>query len=105
CLFVNATPSTALYTLSLHDALPISRPFVIQPCAAFDRAILIPQAQTSGCRQMRAAVVVTGLLRPRALAGETGFALQQQRLRGAEAQFEGEILRRDARAVTAFRAP
>src|SRR5687768_18013025 len=31
CLFFNDPPSTAIYTLSLHDALPICRNFEITP--------------------------------------------------------------------------
>src|SRR5436190_16015729 len=45
--FFNDTPTTEIYTLSLHDALPISTP-LIRPPAAADTSV--SHAATSGSR-------------------------------------------------------
>src|SRR6266446_9459642 len=48
--FFNDTATTEIYTLSLHDALPISRPGVSSPVARSHGAWLVIRGPSSACR-------------------------------------------------------
>src|SRR3712207_7607444 len=58
CFFFNDTATTEIYTLSLHDALPISRPC---PSASFSAG---PEVSSTKRRPRRAAAVAARAWKP-----------------------------------------
>ena len=63
-----------------------ARPFVVEPRLAFD----VPAVQLADDMEVRAAVVVTGLARPMALAAEARVPLQDE-LVGEQGEVEIEV--------------
>src|SRR3712207_6854451 len=66
--FFNDTATTEIYTLSLHDALPISRPQGLDPRNTLTRTGPCAAAQGAGRRVGHAVDGATARLRPRHLA-------------------------------------
>src|SRR5688572_33306820 len=48
--FFNDTPTTEIYTLSLHDALPIYRVGVHMTVPSCSRALILPSCAATNCR-------------------------------------------------------
>src|SRR3712207_6990565 len=61
--FFNDTATTEIYTLSLHDALPICVPGVVPPLAAARQAVARPLAAVQHAQDHRGAIPADGVER------------------------------------------
>src|ERR1700686_4323692 len=77
----------------------LAGPLVIKPCLAADDIVPRRARNAAAHAQVRLAVVVAGRLWRRTLLAVAGDTIEEHRLRGLEAQIQGEILSRDMRLV------
>src|SRR6266508_527978 len=92
--FFNDTPTTDIYTLSLHDALPISGP---QPAAAFRRRLSPRRARTVGGHRkgdQHSGVRGRWDRRPDRAVPRGAAALRAGRLRHADDRYGGPFAHR-----------